>query len=92
MGQLLEKRYEVAWAVLGWNPAATHDCEMTMVYDNRIKDDADRYPKSFRFDGLTGWIDFESDCAYVTWGGMGLHLECITGSEIRKAIKDQTGY
>lgn len=92
MEQLLERRYEVAWLVLGWNPSAVHSCEMSMVYDNWIKDDADRYPKSFKFDGITGWVDFESDSAYVTWGGMGVHLESIGSSPLRKAIRQQIGY
>ena len=92
MERLLEMRYEIAWMVQGWNQAATHDVEMTMVYDNRIKDDADRYPKLFKFDGLVGMIDFEGDSPYVQWGGMGVHLESIGGYELRKAIKNQTGY
>lgn len=92
MEQLLELRHEIAWLIFSENPAAAHKVEMTLVYDNRIKDCADRWPKSFKFDGLIGCVDFEGECGYVTWGGMGVHLESIASNKLRQAIREQTGY
>jgi len=92
MEQLLVFRHEIAWLIFAENPKASHKVEMTLVYENRVKDYADRWPKAFKFDDLVGCVDFEGDHGYVTWGGMGVHLESVHGSRLRQAIKEQTGY
>lgn len=80
--RMLEMRVELAQL------AGSSRADFTLTADNQILDCSDPFPKYFVFDGLSGTID----AGYVCWGGMGVHIESIHGFELRKAIKDQTGY